>query len=472
MANSDLDPQALAKTMAIEAAQDPSYVGDFVTSRDEDGVTDFRFVSLMPGYEGWQWSVTMFHDEELDTWTVDESTMVPTQQALLPPKWVPWKDRLEPSDLSVTDAIGTEPDDERLEPGVTKSEEQADEHEGDSTQDVEEAVEAFDLSRRRVLSELGRAQTAKRWYEGPHGPKSLSTKTADGHVCSTCGFFLQLQGDLNTMFGVCANRWSPDDGRVVSLDHGCGEHSQIEPPEPSRLWVQTKPALDDLHIDIIAQNPREERGDVELMERLAEDEVQEAAQADVDMQKSDEEAVAQDEANLNATAEAVVLGQAEQRESEQVEAQQQLDIVLQEAQDAADRAAAEAQQAVALAEQIEAQAHSDQPDEQPQKVASEQAQHDNLTDNGEQGNQEAEQAEPQIENNGEPAEQGSEQAAQDAEPTEQAEPAEQEDAEPTQTDAEQTVEPDAEHSIDDAVQNQQTAPTQDAESAETEPSQA
>ena len=37
------------------------------------------------------------------------------------------------------------------------------------------------------------------------------------------------------MFGVCANDWSPDDGRVVSRDHGCGAHSETDvvvEPEP------------------------------------------------------------------------------------------------------------------------------------------------------------------------------------------------------------------------------------------------
>lgn len=42
----------------------------------------------------------------------------PTDKALLPPKWVPWKDRLLPSDLSVTDSIGTPEDDERLDDGI------------------------------------------------------------------------------------------------------------------------------------------------------------------------------------------------------------------------------------------------------------------------------------------------------------------------------------------------------------------
>lgn len=269
------DPEALARAVAIDTAEDADHVGDFVTSiASSDGVTDFRFVATMVGYEGWQWSVTLFHDVDDDRWTVDEATLIPTDKALLPPTWVPWKDRLEPSDLSVTDAIGTEPDDPRLEPGMDESETETVtmtvSGDGATTdeEDLHDAVEEFDLSRRSVMSPLGRAQTAQRWYDGPHGPKSLSTKTADGNTCSTCGFFIQLRGELSEMFGVCANRWSPDDGRVVSLDHGCGEHSQIEPPEPSHLWIQTKPAYDDVHIDIVAQIPREERGDVELIETV------------------------------------------------------------------------------------------------------------------------------------------------------------------------------------------------------------
>lgn len=244
------DPHAIARAVLLEVADEPDQVGDFVVANElEDHVTDFRFVANIRGYEGWQWSVTLYHDEELDSWTVNESSLIPAEDALMPPKWIPWKDRLEPTDLSPTDSIGTNPDDERIEDGEVQE---------SSLQDVNDAVEVFRLTRRHVLSSLGRAQAAKRWYEGPRGPKALSTKTAAGNLCSTCGFFVPLKGELDRLFGVCANKWSPDDGRVVSLDHGCGEHSEIEPPEPSRLWVQANPAFDDLHIDVVAHRPRKQ----------------------------------------------------------------------------------------------------------------------------------------------------------------------------------------------------------------------
>ena len=315
MPDTTLDPQAIAKAVAIEVADEDNQVGDFVEAIDlGDDVTDFRFETRVRGYEGWQWSVTLYHDVELDHWTVNESSLVPTDRALRPPAWIPWKDRLEPTDLAVTDSIGTEPDDPRLEEGFRATDAgegapaetpEMSETSETSKEDVEDAVEEFELSRRHVLTPLGRAQTAKRWYEGPRGPKSLSTKTADGTPCSTCGFFIPLKGELNLLFGVCANKWSPDDGRVVSVDHGCGEHSEIEPPEPSHLWVQSKPAFDDLHIDIIAQAPREERGSVELIEQLEGEEPnpndeEEASEEDIEANTIDDNEASQEDVQEHA----------------------------------------------------------------------------------------------------------------------------------------------------------------------------
>lgn len=365
MSDTTMDPRAIAQAVAIEVADEDSQVGDFVEAIVlGDNVTDFRFETRVRGYEGWQWSVTLYHDVELDHWTVNESSLVPTDKALRPPEWIPWKDRLEPTDLAVTDSIGTDPDDPRMEEGfrktgpaergenVSSNAESAETTDADdnaetdadgiagaqdenvaasvtSEEDIDEAVEEFDLSRRHVLTPLGRSQTAKRWYEGPRGPKSLSTKTSDGNPCSTCGFFIPLKGELNLLFGVCANKWSPDDGRVVSIDHGCGEHSEIEPPEPSHLWVQSKPAFDDLHIDIIAQAPRDERGSVELIERLSVDEddnpndEEEASEADIEANTVDDDAnqeevlehtAPQDEPEVEATVE---LGDDEDSEVEE-----------------------------------------------------------------------------------------------------------------------------------------------------------
>jgi hypothetical protein len=48
---------------------------------------------------------------------------------------------------------------------------------------------------------------------------------------------------------VCANSYAPDDGRVVSVDHGCGAHSEaLLPPGSSPPAV---PVIDELGYDLV-----------------------------------------------------------------------------------------------------------------------------------------------------------------------------------------------------------------------------
>jgi hypothetical protein len=58
-----------------------------------------------------------------------------------------------------------------------------------------------------------------------------------------------MAGALRAVFGVCANEWSPSDGRVVSLDHGCGAHSEtdVEQPEPTPIG---EPIVDEFAVDL------------------------------------------------------------------------------------------------------------------------------------------------------------------------------------------------------------------------------
>jgi hypothetical protein len=46
--------------------------------------------------------------------------------------------------------------------------------------------------------------------------------------CGTCGFYLPLAGSLAAGFGVCGNEITDTDGRVVSVEYGCGAHSQVK----------------------------------------------------------------------------------------------------------------------------------------------------------------------------------------------------------------------------------------------------
>lgn len=65
----------------------------------------------------------------------------------------------------------------------------------------------------------------------------------------TCGFLVRLGGPLGRVFGVCANEYAPDDGRVVSLDHGCGAHSEATNPEGA--YGAASPVIDELGYDLV-----------------------------------------------------------------------------------------------------------------------------------------------------------------------------------------------------------------------------
>ncbi len=57
-------------------------------------------------------------------------------------------------------------------------------------------------------------------------------RNAPAH-CGTCGFYLSLAGALQAGFGVCGNEISGADGRVVSVEYGCGAHSEVVHEVPS-----------------------------------------------------------------------------------------------------------------------------------------------------------------------------------------------------------------------------------------------
>jgi hypothetical protein len=94
-----------------------------------------------------------------------------------------------------------------------------------------------------VMSREGRLDAAERWYDGDGGPESSMARQAPAH-CGTCGFLLPLAGSLRAGFGVCGNEMTATDGRVVSVEFGCGAHSEAAVVVPS-LAERTGEVYDD-----------------------------------------------------------------------------------------------------------------------------------------------------------------------------------------------------------------------------------
>jgi hypothetical protein len=216
----------LARQAAIEVGDDTVGAHQGVRAEGERIVTH-AFAATLPGYVGWHWAVTLARAPRSRTATVDEIVLLPGGDALLAPEWLPWHERVQPGDLSPGDLLPPPPlDDPRLVPGYVDS--------GDPA--VEEVAFELGLGRERVMSRDGRLAAADRWQSGDLGPRASMARHAPA-LCGTCGFYLPLAGSLRAGFGVCGNEVTDADGRVVSVEYGCGAHSQVQ--------VESAPSVDD-----------------------------------------------------------------------------------------------------------------------------------------------------------------------------------------------------------------------------------
>jgi hypothetical protein len=252
------DAVDLARAAIVEA--EPTEVGVHLAAiaEGERLVTHF-FACGLPGYSGWRWAVTVTRVSRSKHVTVCEAVLLPGPDALQAPGWLPWHERLQPGDLGVGDLLPTAPDDDRLAPGYLLSDDPA----------VEEVNWELGLGRPRVMSREGRMETAQRWYEGDSGPEApISVSAPRAARCGTCGFYLPLAGAMRQNFGVCGNLYAPDDGRAVSLDHGCGAHSQVLVEQEAPVLEELPTVYDDGEVEAMAVSRA--AGSVDAMDTAAE----------------------------------------------------------------------------------------------------------------------------------------------------------------------------------------------------------
>ena len=137
--------------------------------------------------------------------------------------------------------------------------------------EIDEIAVELGLGRRRLLSELGRADAAQRWHDGDYGPGSAMARSTR-RVCRDCGFYLPLRGALGLMFGVCGNELSAD-GHVVDAEYGCGAHSDT--PAPAGAGSPLYDPYDDGVLDVTPpQAPSDEQQADGDDEQTADDEQQ------------------------------------------------------------------------------------------------------------------------------------------------------------------------------------------------------
>ena len=226
----------------VDAADVGEHLGHLVEG--ERVVTHF-FACELAGYVGWRWAVTVARAPRQKAVTVDKVVLLPGDEAIVAPPWVPYRERIKPGDLSPGDLLPVEDDDPRLVPTYSFGDDPLD---ADDKAQVRAVAQELGLGRVRTLSPEGRDVAAQRWYDGDGGPDSPLARSAPDS-CTTCGFLLRIAGPLSEMFGVCANGDANDDGRVVSFDHGCGAHSEVRLAKKHEPQPLPEPVFDTITPD-------------------------------------------------------------------------------------------------------------------------------------------------------------------------------------------------------------------------------
>ena len=72
--------------------------------REEDRVVTHLFDSRLAGYGGWQWFAVLTRNSRSKVVTVSEIGLLPSDDSVLAPPWVPWSERVRPEDVAAMQA--------------------------------------------------------------------------------------------------------------------------------------------------------------------------------------------------------------------------------------------------------------------------------------------------------------------------------------------------------------------------------
>jgi len=80
---------------AVEEIAEPGQIGEgHHVEVEEDRLVTHLFECTLPGYRGWNWFASVARAPRSKTVTVCEVGLLPGEDALLAPEWVPWSDRV------------------------------------------------------------------------------------------------------------------------------------------------------------------------------------------------------------------------------------------------------------------------------------------------------------------------------------------------------------------------------------------
>ncbi|WP_314706395.1 DUF3027 domain-containing protein [Rothia mucilaginosa] len=124
---------AAAKDVALQGVREiaPAHAIGLVhhVRAEEERLSTHLFECTLPGYRGWFWFATLSRVPRSRVATICEVGLLPGDDALIAPDWVPWADRVRPEDLQENaeqenaESAETAEAEESAEPAENKAEE-------------------------------------------------------------------------------------------------------------------------------------------------------------------------------------------------------------------------------------------------------------------------------------------------------------------------------------------------------------
>lgn len=126
---------------------------------EEERLSTHLFECTMPGYRGWFWFATLSRAPRSKVATICEVGLLPGDDALIAPDWVPWADRVRPEDLEQkssadsSEASSEADAEEKVEEKTEEPEASAEASEENTAENGVEAAEATGVSEESEVSE-------------------------------------------------------------------------------------------------------------------------------------------------------------------------------------------------------------------------------------------------------------------------------------------------------------------------------
>ncbi|QCU79496.1 DUF3027 domain-containing protein [Citricoccus sp. SGAir0253] len=129
-----------AARSALAGLAEEDQVGRHVGAvADDDRLVTHRFAAALPGYGGWEWFATLSRAPRSKHVTVCEVGLLPGQDAILAPDWVPWSERVSQEEKVRLDAIAAGEDPEKALARFRGEDGESEGEAGDAADDGEDA---------------------------------------------------------------------------------------------------------------------------------------------------------------------------------------------------------------------------------------------------------------------------------------------------------------------------------------------